>query len=201
MQKLDLSIDWLADAPLTPDQRRAWNFLRGELATTQAKNQELVEKVRIQDHPNGENEPVILTNADFTREVARMLAYNERYGGLSSLIYFEFSHIEETAIRYGRSVANAALRDIGALLMRCVRGSDIVGRLGPQAFAILLMRCDGDAASRKAEILVKALQQTLIEIHNCKLDIPVVSGAYTFREKEDLSAGLRQVMAAAHQAK
>ena len=35
--EFDFSVDWLADASLTSDQRKAWNMLRGELASAQAK--------------------------------------------------------------------------------------------------------------------------------------------------------------------
>jgi diguanylate cyclase (GGDEF)-like protein len=189
---LDFTVDWLADASLTPDQRRAWNMIRGELATAQAKNQELVEKVHQMEQPKAENEPTILSRPDFNREVARMLAFDERYGGMSSVLYFDFDQIEETAMRHGRSVSNAALREIGTILMRCVRGSDIVGRLAHDEFGILLMRCDNVSAWRKAELLATELQRALIEVHGCKLEVRVSYGAYTFRDNEDLSTGLKE---------
>ncbi|MDR3450268.1 MAG: diguanylate cyclase [Alphaproteobacteria bacterium] len=194
--RFDFSIDWLADAALTPDQRKAWNLLRGELATMQAKNQELQELLRQAEAAQAEAEPTILARPDFNREVARMLAFDERYGGMSSVLYFDFDHIEETATRYGRSVANAAIREIGVLLMRSVRGSDILGRLAPNEFGILLMRCDNAAAWRKAEALATTLQQGLLEIHGCKLDIRVSYGAYTFRDKEDVATGLKEAAGA-----
>ena len=54
------------------------------------------------------------------------------------------------------------------------------------------MRCDNDAAWRKAEGLANALQGSLIEIHNCKVDIHISYGAYTFRDNEDLATGLKE---------
>jgi len=188
--EFDFSVDWLADASLTSDQRKAWNMLRGELASAQAKNQELQERLRQTEQT--ENESTILNRPDFNREVARMLAFDERYGGMSSVLYFDFDHLEETGTRFGKSVANAALREIGVLMIRSVRGSDIVGRLAPDEFGILLMRCDNTAAWRKAEMLASQLQQALIEIHGCKLNIRVSYGAYTFRDNEDLAVGLKE---------
>ncbi|MDE2029351.1 MAG: GGDEF domain-containing protein [Alphaproteobacteria bacterium] len=192
MDNFDFSIDWLADAPLTPDQRRAWNMLRGELASAQAKNQELQEKIRQLEVPVHEIEPTVLSRPEFNREVARMLAFDERYGGISSVLYFDFDKLEETAARYGRSVANAAIRQIGAVLMRSVRTSDIVGRLAPDEFGVLLMRCDNASAWRKAEMLAADLQKEIGEIHGCKLDVTVSYGAYTFRDNEDVSTGLKE---------
>jgi diguanylate cyclase (GGDEF)-like protein len=197
---LDFSVDWLADASLTPDQRRAWNMVRGELASSQAKNQELVEKIRQLELPKTDIEPTILNRPDFNREVARMLAFDERYGGMSSVLYFDFDKIEDTATRHGRAVANAALREIGIILMRSVRGSDIVGRLAPDEFGVLLMRCDNPSAWRKAEALGADLQRALIDVHGCKIDVRVNYGAYTFRDNEDLSTGLKEAAQAMTQA-
>jgi len=190
--EFDLSIDWLADAPLTPDQRRAWNMLRGELATAQARNQELLDRIKQFESQQSDNEPTILNRPEFNREVARMLAFDERYGGMSSVLYFDFDQLNETATRYGRSVVNAAIREIGTVMIRGVRGSDIIGRLAPDEFGILLMRCDNPSAWRKAELLASQLQQALVEIHGCKLDMKVSFGAYTFRDNEDLSVGLKE---------
>jgi diguanylate cyclase (GGDEF)-like protein len=188
----DYSVDWLADASLTPDQRRAWNLIRGELATAQAKNQELAEKVKNLEAPKEEFEPTILNRPDFNREVARMLAFDERYGGMSSVLYFDFDRVEEAGERFGRSVANAALREIGRALRRCLRASDLIGRLAPDEFGVLLMRCDNAAAWRKAEMLAADLQTGLQEVHGCQVDIHVNYGAYTFRDNEDLSTGLKE---------
>jgi diguanylate cyclase (GGDEF)-like protein len=188
----DSSIDWLADAALTPDQRRAWNALRQECAGLQGKNHDLQERLKKAEQQNAENEPTILNRPEFNREVARMLAFDERYGGTSSVLYFDFDHLEETAAKFGKSVANAALRDIGEMLMKCVRGSDIVGRLAADEFGILLMRCDNSNAWKKAEAVAVQLQNMLTEIQGCKLEIKVSYGAYTFRDNEDLAAGLKQ---------
>jgi len=188
----DFSVDWLADAPLTPDQRRAWNTLRGELASQQAKNQELQDKIRQLEEKQDDLEPTILNRPEFNREVARMLAFDERYGGMSSVLYFDFENLESMASRYGHSIASSALREIGATLARNVRSSDIIGRLAPDEFGILLMRCDNKDAWRKAEALAATLQKILTEVHGCRLDVKVSYGAYTFRDNENLAVGLKE---------
>ena len=190
--EFDFAVDWLADATLSSDQRRAWNMVRGELATAQARLQELNEKLRQYEQQQNDNEPTILNRPEFNREVARMLAFDERYGGMSSVLYFDFDQLDVAAAKHGKAVANAALREIGMTMIRSVRGSDIVGRLAPDEFGILLMRCDNAAAWRKAETVAAQLQRALTEIHGCKLDIKVSYGAYTFRDNEDLAVGLKE---------
>ena len=190
--EFDSDIDLLADAALTPEQRKVLTSLRSELASAHAKNQELAEKLRKFEQQQADGEPTLLNRPDFNREVARMLAFDERYGGISSVLYFDFEKLEDVATQFGREVANKALRQIGSIMLRGVRSSDIVGRLAPDEFGILLMRCDNEAAWRKADALAIQIQKALAEVQGCKLDIKVSFGAYTFRDNEDLATGLKE---------
>jgi diguanylate cyclase (GGDEF)-like protein len=188
----DFSVDELANAPLTVDQRRVWNKLRGDFASALAKNQELQEKIRRLEEQNAEDGSSILNRVDFNREVARMLAFDERYGGMSSILYFDFEGLDVASMRFGEAVTNNALQQITTILERGVRSSDIIGRLAADEFGILLVRCDNTQAWRKAETLSAQMQQALTEIQGCKLNIRVSFGAYTFRDNEDLAVGLKE---------
>ncbi len=189
----DPSIDWLADAALTPEQRQVWNQMRAELVD--AREKLTVQEKKIQmlqaDAPEGHVHSV-LSRPDFNREVARMLAFDERYGGTSSVLYYDFENLDEITARFGKSVANAAVHEIGTILMKQVRGSDVVGRLATDEFGILLMRCDNDAAWKKGKVVAQALQSQLTEVHGCKIEIAISYGAYTFRDDVDIGKGLKQ---------
>lgn len=189
---LDLHKDWLADAALSLEQRQIWNNVRTELHEARGKIEDLETRIRLLERQPIEEDHSILTRPEFNREVARMLAFDERYGGTSSVLYFDFEHLEDVAGRYGKSVANAAIRLIGDTLMKNVRTSDVVGRLAPDEFGVLLMRCDNPSAWRKGEGLSKALYEAISEVHGCKLDIVISYGAYTFHENEDVAVGLKQ---------
>jgi diguanylate cyclase (GGDEF)-like protein len=183
----------LAQAALTSDERRAWDIMSAELEAARARIRELEKQIRSADPAPPEEQPVILTRPEFNREVARMLASDERYGGVSSVIYFDVENLGHVAERYGKSVANAALREIAALLMKSVRASDIVGRLGGNEFGVLLGRCANDFAWKKGRELAAALSGALIEVHGRKLDLVLSYGAYTFREEQrDVGAGLKE---------
>jgi len=201
VEELDFSVDPLADAPLSVDQRRVWNMLRGELASAQAKNQELLEKLRQYELQKLETESSVLNRIDFNREVARMLAFDERYGGISSILYFDFDGFDEAAAQFGRAVANAALREISSVLTSGVRSSDVIGRLASDEFGVLLMRCDNVSAWRKAENISVSLHNALDEVDGCKLSIKISYGAYTFRDNEDLAVGLKEAAEAMTSAK
>lgn len=189
----DPTIDWLADAALTPDQRQTWNLMRSELISAREKIKDLEKRIKLLEAaPSSDEQHAILTRPEFNREVARMLAFDERYGGISSVLYFNFDNLDSIAARHGRSVFNAAIREISNILMQNVRGSDVVGRLAPDEFGILLARCENASAWKKGEQLSLALYEGLAEIHGCKLDIAISYGAYTFRDNEDIAAGLKQ---------
>jgi len=188
----DLSKDPLAGASLSLEERTVWNGVRTELKDTREKVQDLEARIRLLERQPVEEDHSILTRPEFNREVARMLAFDERYGGTSSVLYFDFEHLEEVAGRYGKSVANAAVRAISDVLMRHVRDSDVVGRLAPDEFGVLLMRCDNPAAWRKGEGLSALLYEAVSEIHGCKLNVTISYGAYTFRENEDVATGLKE---------
>jgi len=190
-EPFDFSVDPLVNAKLSGEERRVWNTLRSELASTRAKNQELLEKLRqYEDEENkGSN---ILNRIDFNREVARMLAFDERYGGISSILYFDFEGIDEVTAKHGRSIAEIAMKEIASILAHGVRTSDIIGRLAPDEFGLLLMRCDNNFAWKKAETLAASLQSALANIQGCKIEIGISYGAYTFRDNENLAVGLKE---------
>lgn len=189
----DPTIDWLADATLTLQQRQVWNQLRSEFIEAREKLAEMDKKIKMLQRDAAEDHPQsVLTRPEFNREVARMLAFDERYGGTSSVLYFDFENLNEISAKFGKSVANATLQEIGSILMKQVRGSDIVGRLAADEFGILMMRCDNSSAWKKGKLVAAALQEKLTEVHNCKIDIEISYGAYTFRDNEDVGKGLKE---------
>lgn len=191
---IDLTTDWLADAPLSADQRRVWDNVRKELILARSQIQELETRLQAIELSSAEDHPqhTILTRPEFNREVARMLAFDERYGGTSSVLYFDIENMADIITRHGRSVGNAAVRAICDTMMRLIRNSDIVGRLAGDEFGILLARCDNTAAWKKGELIATKLQENLTEVHGRSLQ-PIVSfGAYTFGAKDDVNNGLKQ---------
>ena len=188
---IDLSIDWLSSTVLTPEEREAWNLMRTEVAHSRETIRDLEKRVKLLEHPTGE-ETSVLTRPEFNREVARMLAFNERYGGTSSVLYFSIEAMDAVSARYGKAVANAAIRQISNTLMRNVRNSDVVGRLAADEFGVLLGRCDNEHAWKKGEQLALLLEETLEEVHGCKPNLRLGYGAYTFEENVDIASGLKQ---------
>ena len=191
---LDLLTDFLADAPLTPEQRTVWRDLCAELVLSRVRIQELETRLSVLDRKvaEGDSETTLLNRPDFNREVARMLAFDERYGGTSSVVYFDLDDLDKIKERHGHTLVDAAIRCVCDTLMAEVRRSDILGRLAPDEFGVLLPHCDNADAWKKGEKLACALHDALIKLWGPNMNPSISYGAYTFREKEDLASGLKQ---------
>ena len=191
---LDLLTDFLADAPLTHEQRAVWRDLCAELVLARVRIQELETRLSVLERPAAEDGSLVplLTRPEFNREVARMLAFDERYGGTSSVIYFDIEDLEKIKERHGTMLVEAAIRCVCDTLMTEVRRSDILGRLAPDEFGVLLPHCDNADAWKKGEKLAATLHDALIKLWGPGLNPSISYGAYTFREKEDLATGLKQ---------
>lgn len=185
--------DLLAGLTLTQEQRAALEALRREAEQGRVRIAELESKVQELEQGGAQlDHPAILTRPEFNREVARMLACDERYGGVSSVLYFDVERLDAVAEKFGKAVANAAMREATLALMHHVRGSDIVGRLAPTEFGVLLVRCSNSDAWRKGKELAGHIFDSLIEVHGCRLELEVGYGAYTFRADEDVAKGLKE---------
>lgn len=196
----DLSIDWLADAILTHDQRKVWNHLREELQDAHKKIADMEQRLRELEQQSEPAYPTVLSRPDFNREVARMLAHDDRYGGVSSIIYINLENLEQITSLHGKSVANAAIRTICETLLRSIRTSDIAGRLATDEFGVFLARCENPNAWKKGQAMVGEVHQALLEVHT-KLLRPVLTfGAYTFRHNQDVTEGLKLAAASVTQA-
>ncbi len=191
---LDLYSDPLADAPLTAEQRQIWEMARSELLIARERIEEL--ETRLNSLENNAHEAgivqTVLSRPEFNREVARMLAFDERYGGMSSVLYFDVENLSDIHKHNGRDIANTVVRVICDTLVKHIRSSDIVGRLATDEFGVLLARCDNDAAWKKGENLSAMLHDDLEKIPECTTRPIINYGAYTFREKENVANGLKQ---------
>jgi diguanylate cyclase (GGDEF)-like protein len=131
--------------------------LRGEVARLKAQ---LAEAEILADHD-------VLTPAlnrrAFMRELHRARAFRERYGSPASLAYFDLAGFKAVNDRFGHAAGDAALKAVAERLIANVRGSDVVGRMGGDEFAVILAQVDGATAQVKAEALARTVEAQPIE--------------------------------------
>ena len=91
----------------------------------------------------------------FVRELKRVAAFVQRYGGAASLIYFDLDDLKAINDRFGHAAGDAALRAVAERLAAHVRETDMVGRMGGDEFAVLLSQADRATAEAKAHMLAR----------------------------------------------
>jgi diguanylate cyclase (GGDEF)-like protein len=123
----------------------------------------------------------LLNRRGFLREFSRVRTFAERYGSSASLVYFDLDGFKAINDQYGHAAGDAALRTVSERLLTHVRESDVVGRMGGDEFAVVLVQTDLATAESKAASLAAAIEGE-----------PVVfaAGSATIR----LSYGVREIV-------
>jgi diguanylate cyclase (GGDEF)-like protein len=101
-----------------------------------------------------------LNRRGFERELTRSLAYVKRYAANATLIYLDLDEFKPVNDRHGHAAGDAVLKAIAAALLREVRASDVVARIGGDEFAVLLWNLPDTDAITKAVELEQAVYAT-----------------------------------------
>lgn len=126
----------------------------------------------------------VLNRRAFVRELSRMMAYAERYGAVSSVLYFDVNGMKRINDSYGHGAGDAALSHVATILVDNVRRSDSVGRLGGDEFGVLLAQADEDVARIKGAELATLIAQTPFYWEGQPLHVEAAVGAFAFRGGE-----------------
>ncbi|MBI4192801.1 MAG: diguanylate cyclase [Betaproteobacteria bacterium] len=109
-----------------------------------------------------------LYNRRFLEEtLGRELSRLERKNLPLSLIMIDVDHFKSFNDTFGHEAGDAVLRDLGGILQRYVRGSDIACRYGGEEFTIILPEADIDIGRQRAEMLREATRELRL-IHDGK---------------------------------
>lgn len=184
-----VSIGGIPEAELTDNVRRALSALMAEV---EALRRELVDaRTRIGHLEKLADEdplmPVVNRRA-FVRELTRMLAYAERYGVPSSILYFDVNNMKQINDAHGHAAGDAALLAMAQVLLENVRASDVVGRLGGDEMGVLLVQADQEQADRKAVELAQLVEAHETPWSDATIRVSVACGAYAFSKGDSAGA-------------
>jgi diguanylate cyclase (GGDEF)-like protein len=125
--------------------------LLGEIERLQARVREL--------EATADTDPLtgVFNRRGFERELARTLAYVDRYWTRAALLYVDLDRFKPVNDTHGHAAGDAILKAVAATLARSVRASDTVARLGGDEFAVILWNLSEADAAKKARALEAAI--------------------------------------------
>lgn len=100
-----------------------------------------------------------LPNAGLFRAHVEQALHGHQAAGALAVMQLDLDGFGEVIRRWGRSVAEAAQRDVAARLVAALADTDTVARLGTGQFAALVLRHEGAAVAESARAVVEAIRQ------------------------------------------
>jgi diguanylate cyclase (GGDEF)-like protein len=145
--------------------------LERELATARTQMAELEARAEIDPLTD------ILNRRGFERALKRSLDHAKRYESNAALVYLDLDDFKSVNDRYGHAAGDAVLKAVAMVLMRHVRASDVVARLGGDDFAVLLWQLSEADLERKARSLEAAVARTTATHAGIALSVAASAGA------------------------
>jgi diguanylate cyclase (GGDEF)-like protein len=135
----------------------------------------------------------------FLEHGTRLINYCRRYEHQICAILFDVDRFKDINDQYGHGAGDSVLQQLGELLQKQLRESDVCGRIGGEEFAILLHPASAEDGRAVAEKLRQTIAEMPIAFRGQQLwitvSVGVACGAY------DLESLLLKADAAMYQAK
>lgn len=138
----------------------------------------------------------LLNRRALVRELGRIRTFAQRYGSAASLVYFDLDDLKSVNDRFGHAAGDAALQAVAERLRANVRDSDIVGRMGGDEFAVILVQADQATAEAKASSLARAIEAEPLRFGDWTAPLHVSFGVREISQDADPEAIVAQADAA-----
>jgi diguanylate cyclase (GGDEF)-like protein len=147
-----------------------------ELVEYQEKLKELANK----DHLSN------LYNRRYLNEFSKnLINIVKREKNVLSVVLFDLDFFKKINDEYGHSVGDEVIKKFASILLREVRASDLVFRIGGEEFLIILLKTDTDGAYTIANKIREVCSKEKIELDNGETVCFSVSGGVSTLLSED----------------
>ena len=126
---------------------------------------------------------------------------SKRYGHHFSLVMLDIDHFKKVNDTFGHSVGDQVLIEFCNVCLKVLREHDIIGRLGGEEFAVVLVESDTETALAVAERIRKAVASHKVTIGNQGIRFTVSLGVTSMWSDCDLNSMLESADNAMYQAK
>ena len=124
----------------------------------------LEEELRLQATTDGLTG--IFNRRHFLMRAEEELQRMRRYGGSCALLMVDIDHFKEVNDNFGHDSGDVVLKLVANLCREAMRATDILGRVGGEEFAILLLEASVQEAVRVANRLRQSIQDTVFRTDN-----------------------------------
>src|SRR5205085_10956644 len=118
----------------------------------------------------------------FNEQLKAKLSAAERFSRKLSLIIADIDHFKLVNDTHGHATGDVVIRELGAILGRLKRETDIVARFGGEEFCLLCEETDANGAALLAERVRQELERTAFETEIGKLKVTCSLGVATYPE-------------------
>jgi diguanylate cyclase (GGDEF)-like protein len=94
----------------------------------------------------------------FQERLAQQARLAERYLHPYSLVFLDIDHFKQFNDSHGHAAGDQVLAELGTVLKKWARNSDVVARYGGEEFVVLLPHTDAEGALQAAERLRRAIE-------------------------------------------
>src|SRR5258708_5265488 len=185
------------EAELTPAVKAAVQTLIGEIDDLRGEVGRLKARLaETEDLADRDALTPLLNRRALLRELSRIRTFAQRYGSPASLVYFDLDDLKGVNDRLGHAAGHAALKAVAERLLANVRESDIVGRMGGDEFAVILVQPDHITAEAKAASLALAIETEPFRVGDSSAPLHVSWGVREITQDADPQTLVAQAAAA-----
>ncbi len=134
-----------------------------------------------------------LNKRAFLEELDRKLRAAQRFGTQLSLLVTDIDHFKSVNDTYGHATGDVVIKELGALLRRAKRETDVVARFGGEEFCVLCEQTDTAGAVLLAERIREELGATVFPTEHGELQVTCSLGVATFPNHAGSAAELFEV--------
>jgi diguanylate cyclase (GGDEF)-like protein len=118
-----------------------------------------VERRRLTTESQSDSLTSLFNMRYFRRQLVEEFSRSQRYNHPLSLLMIDVDHFKSYNDRNGHPAGDIVLKEVSRILIRNVRGTDIVARYGGEEFVVLLPETPADAATSVAEKIRKTVEE------------------------------------------
>jgi diguanylate cyclase (GGDEF)-like protein len=176
-----------ASSAFGPSVRETLQALTNQLAVAMANARAVrqLEEMATTDGLTG-----CLNKRAFLDQMEQKLMAAQRFGRKLSVIVTDLDHFKAVNDTYGHAAGDRVLQELGRVLKRVKRETDLVARFGGEEFCVLCEETDARGAQLLAERVREELENTELQTELGPLRVTASLGVATFPDHASTAADL-----------